>query len=68
MIVYPIGSKENPVIGVASPPGFEWRILGKWPDADTGDTSPETDRTATSPPALEEGQTTERKASRIRRM
>lgn len=26
------GTADNPVIGVAPPPGCEWLILGKWPE------------------------------------
>lgn len=46
------GSANNPVIGVALLPEFEWKLLGNWPDAGRPDILPEMDppkRTQTMP-------------------
>jgi hypothetical protein len=43
------GYPGNPVIGVAAPPGFEWRILGNWPHADRSGISREKDQEVSRP-------------------
>ena len=44
------GYPGNPVIGVAAPEGFEWKIVGKWPHVGAVDTLPETDQETPQPP------------------
>jgi hypothetical protein len=64
--------KDGAIIGVAPPLGFVWQSLGKWPDAGNSDTSPETDREASSsiasPPKPASKQTARRSSRRRHRV
>jgi hypothetical protein len=51
-----LGSKSNSVIGHAPPPGFAWKISGKWPVPDKSDKWPETDQVAPQLAPLEQQQ------------
>jgi hypothetical protein len=44
VISAPLGSPENPLMGVPLAKGRVWKILGSWPIADTSGTLSQTDQ------------------------
>lgn len=59
--------KDRVIMGVLTPPGLRWQILGKWPDGRTEDILREMDREGPPPEPSSQPPKTERKARRSSR-